>query len=281
MKKEALFLLIFIFTITITSAAYTCSDSGTLLTDQEEITTNNRKSINGLGIGLISSDEIAAMRKITAELFINAKKISLTNETPSKDIELFDEEYTITLINSTETKAEIDVEGDSETIEKGEIEKVDDTKVLLINTQDSSLQGSSIDLMIATNQISLNNLANPNEIMTFEETEYLIELFSASDNDVVIMVRKCSTGNLIEIAETPPINTTEINTTNTSNPPVNTTPINITNQTPNTTNSSDKSNEEETLISTTLILILIAVIIIVIIALLFFLYFKKKPQTIQ
>ena len=243
MKKEALLLLIFILTITIASATYECSNSSEMTTDQEEININQRKSVNGLGIAVTYADEVAAIGRITAELLINAQKVLLSNSTLSEEVKLLSKDYTVTLINASDSTASIDVEGDTESLEEGETATIEDAKVYLINAADSS-GSEETELIIATNQLSLDNNENQEKLITID-TEYLIELFSASDSNAIIIVKKCTSGEFVEISDTlpPEINSTNVTITNTTG-------MNTTTQNTTITNSTGENNQTPTNLTT-------------------------------
>ena len=80
-KRVLLFLVVLLF-VNIVSASYKCS-SGDIITDSKIIYIGNIKSVNNINIALIMSSW-----ESVAEILLDAKHITLTNTSSSKDIEL-------------------------------------------------------------------------------------------------------------------------------------------------------------------------------------------------
>lgn len=202
MKKMVILFFLMIILINLVSAIYKCSNESSMLEDQKEIEINERKTINNLGVGLIYSDEAKVTGKITTELLIDVKKVLLSNETPFEDIELLSGKYTVTLLNLTDNTAEIEIDGSSKLINKEEVGDITNLKAYLVSTEGVDEGGNRIaEIMIGMNKIILDNKENSNKIITINKVDYLLELFSASDENANIKVKKCKTGKIVEIEE--------------------------------------------------------------------------------
>lgn len=208
MKKRLLVLtsliLLTILTLSLISAVtYECADGSELSEDRKEIDVNNRKSINGIGIGIIRSDETAVLNKYSADILTDAKKFSLTNKSREEDIELKKGEYTIKMLNATTTTALMEIDGNSETIEVGETESIGGLIVLISSTDTTSDDRPAVKGLIGEEKISLSNFETPSKIVRVNKTDYVIELFSASDTNAIVNVFKCEdeSVDIIEIAD--------------------------------------------------------------------------------
>ncbi|MEK6820517.1 MAG: hypothetical protein AABX71_02280 [Nanoarchaeota archaeon] len=202
MKKRLLLApLLLILTLTLVSAAYTCSDGSELSTASKEISENNRASVNGLGIAVIKAEESAVLNKIEADLLIGAEKVMLTNETRSEIVDIAGTEYNISLVNVTDTTAKIKIDGSTDEIVIGELDVLKGLEVLVVEAEKGSLGEISAEIIVGTDEVSLSNTEKPAEIITFDEKQYLLEISSASDIKAIIAVSKCKTGNITLISE--------------------------------------------------------------------------------
>jgi len=205
MKKGVILisiLIMILFFVKIISAGYNCSDNSSLLWDQDEIEINERISINGLGLGLINSDETPAINRYFAELIVDAYKFTLTNDTPSVEIELKEGDKTIELINLTGNDVEIRADGDSEIIEEGDNEKAGGLVVLIVSVEGEYPGIATVKGIVGDSKITLDNNA-PAKTTTIDNTEYLLNLFSASNTNAIIKVEKCEnkSAKIIEIED--------------------------------------------------------------------------------
>ncbi len=217
-KMGVLLFFITIVLINLISAAYKCSNETSMLEDQEEIEVNERKTINGLGVGVIYSDEAKVTGKITAKLLVDTKKVLLSNETFFEDIELLSGDHAVSLINLTDNTAEIKIDGSSKLINKEELDSIADLKVYFVGTEGTDSGGNSIaKVLIGISEIILDNKENSAKIVTINEADYLLELFSASDDNAIIKVKKCKAGKIIEVEEKIVENITEENRTSSDN----------------------------------------------------------------
>lgn len=185
----------------IVSAAYNCSDKSRITQEQEEIKLGGKKTINGIGIGLIFSDEITVFARFTAELLVDAEKISLSNQTSFVDVELKTSKYRITLINFSSESAIIKVDSSKDSIYENELKEIGGLKVFLVESQGSHLGEGSADFILGKNRVILSNDENPTNIIKINNTEYLLELFSASEDNAIVSVKRCKTGKIIKIDE--------------------------------------------------------------------------------
>lgn len=203
MVKKVLWIIAFILFLNLISASYNCS-YGSLIEDKDEIGLGDIKLVNGLEIGLIKSDE-SILQRYSAEVLVDAGKFYLNNDTNfTEDIELKKEEKTVKLLNLTEDIVEIKVDGDSESIDiyEDEIVIIDSFKVFILDTEGIYPGTASVEGIIGTSSASLDN-NDSSKIITIEDIEYLIKLFSASDSDATIIVGRCEneTAKIIEVAD--------------------------------------------------------------------------------
>jgi len=250
-KKFRTFLFIIIFCINLVSASYECSN-GSLIEDQDEIDIGDTEAINGLRLGLVYSDETPVFNTYSAELIFDARKFLLSDETNSTEVDLKSGDYVINLTNLTDTNAIIDVDGDIESLEIGDTKDVKGLKVFLYSMEGSYPGVGSISGIIGKDKISLTN-EDSAAIITVDEVDYVLELFSASDTNAIIKVKKCDQGELVEIED--PVtediiieNSSISNETENNESEINQTQINESeqqdvNQTSGLVNQTQESNE--------------------------------------
>ncbi len=282
MKKESLLIIIiFIIILPIAQAIqFKCTESNaTLSQDTKEISEGSSKKINNLGIGVMKAEETAAINRISASLLINAEKLSLT-ENVSKEFSLYSGTYTALLQNLSDSSAEtakIQIEGSTEDAEINEIVSIGSFKVFLF----SKSEGTA-DIIVGTEEISLAGTQDIYQEITVDSQQFIIELFSATDEEALIKVHKCSSG-AAEAITTPTIQNQTPNITSQEN-----------NQTPNETvetNTSitqiNQSNSTEIKLSssgenkkTIIRIVIIAIIIILILTLIIiFIYLLRKNKS--
>jgi len=245
MKKKVLefIILMVVLTASITSvsASYSCSNGSSISEDMDEIDTGEKQTIGGLGIGLIHAEDTAAFNRFTAELMIDAKRVSLDNQTNSEEINLLSGDYNINLVNSTDENAIIKVGSSSKSVNKGESEKIGDLEIFLVSTE--AAYPNAVTLLAGKKIISLSSDENPSEIVTISNKDYAVELYSASDNSASIRVKKCNSGDITETKDAPK----EDNKTNTSGNNIslsnNQTRINNQTSTNNTTQQEGNNSE--------------------------------------
>ena len=236
MKKELFFILVLSIIATqsqLISAKIICSDNSIPETDIDEINIDSAKRINGLGIAVVETDEINVLRRITADLLVDAVSVSVSNVS-SIEIELLIEDYTISLNNATETTAEITIDDDSEEVTTKEKDTVKGLTVVLTKVEISSEPKAY--LLIGSEETSLSNDQNPTEEITIKDQTFIVELVSASNSNAIIKVYKCKSGEISEIGETK---------TNTAQENTNETTLNI------TTNTTSNKTFEENIINQT------------------------------
>lgn len=216
MKKEVFLLfIIFILFTSFTSANYECSDNAQLIRDQDEIYLYDRTSINGIGIGLILSDETALNGKYYATLIVDAVKFLLSDSENSTEVELKTKTSTINFLNITSEGAKIKVDDDTEFLEEGYTKTINNLKVFLSGVEEVYPGSTVVEGIIGKEIVSLDN-TDSYEIVSIDDADYLIKLFSASDTNAVINVGKCENENasIIEVADViEPENETESNET--------------------------------------------------------------------
>jgi len=292
MKKGSFLIgIVLILVINLVSASYNCDDGSLILEDQDEIGVGGRKAVNGLGLGVTYSDETAALNRFSAELIVDAGKLTLTNEEPSLDVELISGTHNITLFNLTDDDAVIHIDGDSKSISVGEVVEENSLEIFLFSVQGTYPGEASIEVIVGESKVSLSSDGNPDEIITVKGVEYLLELFSASDDNAIVKVKKCESGKIIEVEDeivdpdenltiddenltienSTDINQTDLGDNQTLEPEDNNTEDN---QTDNGNKSLDDSETMPFFNSTSLIIIVIVIIVIAILVM----YFRKKSK---
>ena len=198
MKKrmEILFLLILLASFG-SAVQYDCVN-GTVYQDSEEIEKHSVKSVGRISIGVAYADFAAGLGRIAADLLIDAKKISLTNETNGTVVELKSGDYTLELIYATNDLAKIKEGGNADEIEVGEIEKIGDLYVYLIET---SQDPQEAEILVGIDKASLEAKSTQSELVDVDDEEYLVELISASDDNVFVKVSRCRNGNFTILEE--------------------------------------------------------------------------------
>jgi|TARA_Y100000034_G_scaffold37435_2_gene46027 hypothetical protein len=300
--KLLLFLLTtFLLTSSILATTFECSDGSELLEDRKEIDLENTKSINNLRLGLTSSFETAASNTFSADLIVDAQKFTLTDTNPSQNLELKKGEYTIKITNLTDSIVEIDIDGDSEEIQEKDSSIIKSLFVYITNFEGSYPNNTAtVNGIAGDKKITLDN-EKTYEIVKVEETDYAIELFSASDTNAIVNIYKCAneTTKILDIPDLIPpepnitqtnnsTNSTNNNTTTnntetnqslnetTGEPPVETnttTQPEPANQQPSTT---EESNTKENSILFRVVVVTIIILILAIIGILFLRGMKRK-----
>jgi len=202
MKKGILFLpMMIVLVMTLVSADYSCSE-GDFVEDQDEIDLGERETINWLGLGLIASDETAALNKYSADLITDAKEFTLTNDTSSIEIEFKSGTQNVSLVNATDSTAKISVGGSSELGDEGDVMTVGSFKVFLTSTEGVYPGIATVKGIIGVEKISLSS-DDLFEIVTLDSVDYLLELFSASDDNAIVKVKKCDneSADIVEVGE--------------------------------------------------------------------------------
>ena len=195
MKKElfTLFVLIFIIIISsIISAAVeiSCSNNTKPLSDLNEIKIGNAKAINELGIGVTKSTESPFYKRVSAELLIDTKKSTVSNETPSETVELLTGNYTLNFVKANSTTATISIGGDTKDISLNNVEIVKGVYVMITNIK--LIETSpEINFIIGSQQITLTNDQTRAQKVAFNNKSFIIEISSASETEALIRVSKC------------------------------------------------------------------------------------------
>ena len=249
MRKEAIILLILILVTPIVLGKPTCSDNSSVIWDQKEIKIGESKIINSLGIGLIDSDEVGALSRISANIAIDAKSFSLKNTSSSEEIELLKGKYTVSLINVTSNSAGVKIDSELKDIEEGDFGTIKELIVVVIDADDSENAENAVKLLIGSKQVTLSNNGELSNKISAGNTTYLVELTSASDFQASITVSKCKSGEILLISDNKTIELNQTNQTTTNSTGqvtitiANETNSTITNQTINETVSNSSSVE--------------------------------------
>ena len=243
MKKSMFFFLIILSLSFASAVKYECLN-GVLNKDIDEIEKYSVKTVEGISIGVTYSDFAGGLKRIAADLLIDAKRISLANETNGTSIELKSGDYTLELVSVTDL-VKIKVGGSTDEIEVGETEKVSDLHVYVI---EASQNPSEAEVIAGIEKVSLEVNSVPLELIDIDDEEYLVELVSASDDNTLVKVSRCRNGNFTILVE-PEINIT-VNNTQDANETINSTTTNVTQTNitiSNPTNSSINTTQPECL----------------------------------
>lgn len=231
MKKETLLIFIIFLFISLVSAKISCSDGSSVQWDQKEIDKYERKDINGLRLAVSAAVDYNVLQTINVNLILEATLVTLTNETPSQELELSTGKYTVTFSNVSNSAAKITINGESKNLIKNEPETIKGLPILLLNTQTDP---KNIEMIVGIRQISLSTKEEPSKIINITNSTFIIELISASSANAIIKVSKCKSGNIFE--------ETSLNKTQEDNK---TTNIN-TNHTVNLNNTNNQNNTNQT-----------------------------------
>ena len=174
-----------------------CTNGSEVSSDNGEIDTGDKKTVNGLGIGIISSDETAATGRLIADLIIGAGEISVSNNSASgSSIELLGTNYEITLVNASSDSANIKVGSDTGEITEMDSATIGSLIVFLSELTNGGVEGSTAKIILGAKKVSLSNKDAPHSKETVDGVQYVLELFSASDSGATITVSKCKNGDI-------------------------------------------------------------------------------------
>jgi len=184
-------LIVFIMSIDFISATYSCSE-GVVNENLRELEIGDSKNVNGIYLGLSETNEIPAIKRIEAKLFIDSVGIVLTDNS-TLEVKFMDEEdYNVSLVSSTESQATIRIDGTNVSIDEGGTESDAGFEFFLASAEGDYPGTASVKIIIGKSKLFLSNTDKPAEIVSVEGNKYGISLFSASDNDATIKVSKCS-----------------------------------------------------------------------------------------
>lgn len=197
-----LFSVFIILTISFISASYECADGSSMTEGQREVDVGDRKSINGLSLGVMNADETPVFNTYSAELLIDARKFSLTDGTNTTDVELVSGEKTITMFNLSSNLARIGVDGTIENVEEGTPTTIGSFLIFLSSMVGEYPGTATIEGIIGKEEITLDNDVTMG-VVSLGGVDYLLELFSASDTNAIVNVKKCSdeTIKIVEIQD--------------------------------------------------------------------------------
>ncbi|MEK6926339.1 MAG: hypothetical protein AABW50_03615 [Nanoarchaeota archaeon] len=295
-KGVGLLLAIFIFSMSFASSSYLCSDNSKLVTDIREIDLWRTKNAGGLILGIAYSDETSVLNRYAADVFVDALTLTLANGTIRANF-TDGTSYTISLSNSTETEASIKIESSSGFLEEKERGVIGSLQVALEKSEGIYPGSGTADIMLGKKKISLISSSNPREIISFNGKNYLLELYSASDNNAAIKVSKCSNSslNIIEIEDAAK-NGTILNATNNQssgansslNNSNNNTNVNLTgseNQSSNFTNQDDQSQNSKIPVDGKIIMYVIiagaGILFFIVLAFFISKFMKKKSEVLD
>ena len=239
--KTILTITLLLLTINLISATYQCS--GDLNKDIDGIAEGNRESINGLKIGLAKAEETPAINRIMAELILNSEILSVSSGNQI-EFEISETTYNLTIINITGLKVNFNLDSSAESIEEKDYITMGDLEINLFKIEDPETK-----FIIGTNRLFLSSDDELEKLITINNKEYLIGLFSASDYEASIEVSLCANGNFTQVAdipEEPEINQTNTNQTQTNQTNTNQTQTDINQTEPNQTQDTSEINQTQT-----------------------------------
>jgi hypothetical protein len=247
MKKEIIILVlavVLLINLASASITYSCSNGTRIYESSKEIKEGGKKLVEGINIALIESDEVTAMSKILAVIMIDAEEVSLSNLTSSQDIILRSGTYTLDIVNATEDQATIRVDGVSGKLEEKEIKEINGLEIFLKNTQGIYPGIANVEIIAGSYITALSSDEKPFESVSINDTNYAIELTSASDSDATIAVRRCENSEIIrkENANKLPVQNTTPYMNNSANITSNITNIHQNNTANNTATQKKECN---------------------------------------
>ena len=198
MKKSYFLILMSILLINLVSASYHCSNESNFIEDQREIKIYETRFINGVQLGLAFSLQTSE-NKLLADLIVDAQKFSLSNLANLTGVEIKNTKYNLSLNSIRIYTSEIAVNGVSKSIDNLNMGSINNLEVFVFNINGAYPGEGSLEGIIGTKRISLSN--EKPEIIKINQTDYLLELPFASNTAVIVKVKKCSTGNIIEIKD--------------------------------------------------------------------------------
>jgi len=202
MKKW--WMLLFLLLIPVVSAIeYECSDGAEMDVSIREVDIGERRSINGLGMTTVIADETGAISRIYAELIVGATKVTLSNETPTQEVEVAGDEYTVTLKNATDSRASVQVESSTEDLEEGTAGIVSGLQIMISESHGTDTSDMGADIILGKEYLILANDDVDKKIVTIDGTKYLVDLVSGSDNGATIGVGVCTSNEFVEVADEP------------------------------------------------------------------------------
>jgi len=279
MKKVVLLIGIILF-MNLVSAGYNCSDGSLLTENRETMNLNDKISINQLYLILTS----ASHSPKSADLIIDVVEFALTDQSNSTVAEMKSGTKNITLMNLTSSRAVIKVGGDIKELEVGKVLEVDNREVRLSKADGAYPGTANVEGIIGKEMVSFIN----NEsfrVVSINDTDYLIELSSTSNDQAIIIVKKCQndSGNIIEFADPVVENVTIVenltaaeNVTSTEN-----VTKSIVNSTSTEKNLESKTSDKKTpLFGTVILFILIAIVLggILILSIVLFKNVKRENE---
>ncbi len=278
--RKCFSLILILFLIGFISAGYVCSTN--FDEDKKEINVFESASVNGLKIGVISSYSSAAGGGIYyANLMIDGERFVLTDEDNSSDFEIQNGEGTIELINASGYIANIEIDGDSENIEIDESASFGDYIVYITDVEGDYPGNAEVKGFVGQEKINLNKDEIEKKV-TVEDIEYVVELFSATNGNVIIIVKECNNGTISYVEDIEEENETLNETINqTSNETEVENDFNETNQTEsnNTEGINEVANQvEESLFSKIIGWGSILIFTIIIVMIIFFWSISKRKE---
>ncbi len=205
MKKSVLVFLV-ILAVSMAAAGYECSQ-GETLSDKDQIALHEVSSVNGIKIGLMKAHSYGSLGRYYADLMIDASVFTLTDIENTTDFEIAKGNNTIELTNISGDLVKVEIDGDSDEIEEGESNNVKGFQVYVWNLEGSFPNESAIVNGLIGDEIFRLDQETPAAKAHVKGVEYAVELFSVSDEEVIVEVKKCESNEITMIlVEEPEVN---------------------------------------------------------------------------
>ncbi len=213
--KKYLLLLLFLLFITLTSAAqYGCPEQAQIISSSEEIDEGRTKTVLSIPLGICAASENSYYEWIESTIFIDANLISLDNN-QTKGTELISGNDSISYrVILSDTQVSLKIDSSEEELELDDCSEIGGLVAMIKSINNG---GPPVEVLVATNKITLNTRQNPSEIIEFNSKKYAIELLAGSYSGSTIKVSTCSSGDIYELPEVIPVQNQTISVTNASN----------------------------------------------------------------
>lgn len=190
-------LVLLLVCINCISAGYKCS-VGEFSEERKNLEIGETDSINGLNLGIISTNN----EPRAADLLIDARSFSLTEQINSTEIGLKKGDYNLSLVSLGGNIVNISVENDSVNLIAGDLKSVNGLQMFLESSEGAYPGTAAVNGIIGAERLELLG-GILSEIIFVDNKDYLVELMSSSDTNAIIRVRKCTGDAVIsEVANT-------------------------------------------------------------------------------
>jgi hypothetical protein len=281
MKKRVSLILTVVLLINligIVSALYECS--GNISTETHSIDTGEIKAVNRINVGVINPSVGKA-----AEIFIDAREITITSEVPSVNITLGSGFHEINLTGLNDNIGLIKIDSGNEgSLEEKQIEMIGNLS-FYVKTLTGTWSGedANMQLLVGDQYLFLYG-SDPERLKTVGSTEYLFGVSSSDYSGAIIEVSKCDGGTFTEIVDLPEQNNSNFNNSdNVSLQDENLSSQNVS-ISENNSEQNKSANSKEKIppekIYFTIIVVIILLVIIIVIFILFRVLHPKNVDTL-